>query len=117
MNFSLVYILNRFFFRLGDFFHHWYVDGARYLFHYFFVSLEKIDRRLAFRVTLAHIFEPLYKDYTIIGHIVGFIFRFVRVLIGLVFYAGFAAIFLAVYLFWLILPFAIFAYAAKPFLK
>ncbi len=29
MSFAPLYLLNRFFFRVSDFFHHWYGDGSR----------------------------------------------------------------------------------------
>ena len=114
MNFSLVYILSRFFFRIKDFFHHWYVDGSKYFFHGFISFLENLDRTLAFRMTLRHFFEPLNKDYTIMGRILGPIFRFGRAAVGLVVYACAGAVFLCVYLLWLIVPVALLALAIKP---
>jgi hypothetical protein len=114
MNFSVVYILSRFLFRIKDFFHHWYVDGSRYFFHGFISFLENLDRTLAFRMTLRHLFEPLYKDYTVMGRILGPIFRFGRVLVGLVVYVFAGAVFLSIYLFWLILPAVALALAIKP---
>ena len=30
MDFSLIYLVHRFFYRFFDFFHHWYVDGSRW---------------------------------------------------------------------------------------
>lgn len=112
--FSLTYIINRFFFRIGGFFHHWYVDGSRSLFHNFVLILEKMDETLAFRVTLKHIFEPLYGDYTVIGRTVGFIFRSLRLFIGLIAYCVFGGVFLIFYFLWIILPLAILALAIKP---
>lgn len=114
MNFSLVYIFSHLFFRVKDFFHHWYVDASRYFFHGFISFLENLDRTLAFRMTLRHIFEPLYKDYTIMGRILGPIFRFGRVIIGLVVYAVVGAAFLIFYLAWLLLPVAALTFAVKP---
>lgn len=114
MNFSLVYIFGRLFFRIRDFFHHWYVDATRYFFHGFISFLENLDRTLAFRMTLRHIFEPLYKDYSIIGRIIGPIFRFGRVFVGLVVYVVVGAVFLIFYLSWLLLPVAALTFAVKP---
>ncbi|MDO8504767.1 MAG: hypothetical protein Q7S36_02845 [Candidatus Liptonbacteria bacterium] len=117
MNFAPAYILKRFFFRISDFFHHWYVDATRFIFHYFISTLERMDQSLAFRMTLKHFFEPLYKDYTVIGRIVGLVFRSIRLGLGLVSYAVFGAIFLGFYLAWLLAPVAILAFAAKPMLQ
>ena len=112
MDFALVYILHRFLYRLWDFFHHWYVHGSRNIFHYFINFLENIDRTFALRVTLRYFFQPLYKDYTIVGRILGIIFRSGRVLIAFAFYLVIAAIFAIVYFAWLILPPALLIYAA-----
>jgi len=104
VNFALVYLVQRFFYRLFDFFHHWYVDGSRSSFHYFLSVLEVVDRTLAVRITLRHFFEPLYRDYTIIGRILGVIFRSGRLLVGGVIYGLLTIIFLAIYLAWLLIP-------------
>lgn len=113
MNFALFYLIHRFFYRLGDFFHHWYVDGSRQFIHRFVSFLERLDRTLAIRITFRYLFQPLYKDYTAIGRILGFIFRSVRILIGAAVYAFFAALFLAIYAAWLLLPPLLIAYAAS----
>lgn len=117
MNLSVVYIVNRLLFRIGDFFHHWYADGSRTFFHFFTSTLESMDQRLVFRVTLKHIFEPLYKDYTIIGRIIGFIFRSIRLFFGFIAYVIFGAFFIVIYLVWLVLPIAILAMASKQYIK
>ena len=114
MNFALVYIASRLFYRLFDFFHHWYVPGSKRLAHFFISFLERLDRTLAIKITLKHFFDPLYKDYTVIGRIMGIIFRSLRVFAGAIVYSVFGVIFLALYLGWtVILPALIFmtAYA------
>lgn len=114
MNFGLTYILARLFFRIGDFFHHWYVDASRYIFHYFISFLENVDQGLAFRVTLRHLGEPLYGDYSFIGRIIGFIFRSIRLFFGLIIYILLGIIFLLFYLAWILLPATLLALAIKP---
>ena len=104
MNFALIYLVGRFFWRLGNFFHNWYVHGSRRLAHYFISALEAMDRNLAVKVTLQHFFEPLYKDYTVIGRILGFFFRLGRVLVGTVIYSILSLVALSIYLGWLALP-------------
>lgn len=115
MSFSLIYLINRAVYRVLDFFHHWYVDGSRHLVHSFISFLEKLDRTLAIRVTFKYLFQPLYKDYTIIGRILGLIFRSSRILIALVVYAFFFLLFLAIYACWLLIPPAIIFYAVAKF--
>jgi len=104
MDFSVVYLVDRFFYRIFDFFHHWYVDGSRFFGRKFIGILTGLDKTFAVRVTLKHFFEPLYKDYTIIGRIMGAIFRTFRVFIGSVVYLVVAIIAIAVYLVWLAIP-------------
>jgi len=113
MGFAPAYLVQRFFFRLGDFFHHWYVDGSRVIGHRFVTALEAADRSLAIRVTLRYFFMPLYRDYTVIGRILGVIFRTGRILIGLVVYAIIVSLFLLFYLAWLAVPAVIIFYALK----
>lgn len=104
MNFALVYLAHRPFYRLVDFFHHWYVDGPRYFAHGFISFLERLDQTLAIRITFRYLFQPLYKDYTIIGRILGFIFRSIRIAIGLAVYLFFSIVFIVFYLAWVSVP-------------
>ena len=82
MDFSIVYLAHRLLYRFLDFFHHWYVDGSRAFGRRFMTTLTTADRSLAVAITLRHFWEPLYKDYSIIGRILGIVFRSVRVVIG-----------------------------------
>jgi len=104
MNF-VFYLVERFFYRATDFLHHWYVHGLRNLTHAFLNFFENIDRTLALRITAKYFFQPLYKDYSFLGRILGIVFRTFRISIGLVIYVFFGVIFILVYLTWiLILP-------------
>jgi len=113
MDFSFVYLVQRFFYRFFDFFHHWYIDGSRRFAHIFISTLESADRTFAVKITMRHFFEPLYKDYTVIGRILGIIFRTGRIAIGAVAYFVIAGIFAAIYLVWLAIPAVILFYAAR----
>jgi hypothetical protein len=104
MDFAPIYLLQRFFYRIGDFFHHWYIDGSRVFGDRFMLTLTAADQSFAVAITLRHFFEPLYKDYSIIGRILGIIFRTGRVLIGAVVYLFIAAVFAVVYVVWLLIP-------------
>ncbi|MEK7546986.1 MAG: hypothetical protein AAB536_02295 [Patescibacteria group bacterium] len=110
MNFALVYLIQRFFYRIFDFFHHWYADASKVFFHRFVSFLESLDRTIALRVTLRYFFQPLYKDYTVIGRILGVVFRSGRIIIGLGVYAFTAIIFLIIYALWLAAPIVLIFY-------
>ncbi len=104
MNFSLTYLAGRFFYRIFDFFHHWYVDASRLFFHKLVSFLEGLDQAIALRVTLKYFFQPLFKDYTVIGRILGVVFRTGRAAIGAFVYFVIIAIFVSAYMLWLIAP-------------
>ena len=105
--FAIGYLVYRFFYRIFVFFRDWYGDGSRAVTRAFMAVLEYLDRSFAVKITLEHFFEPLYKDYSIIGRVLGVIFRSVRVMLGIVLYAVIAVLFLAVYLVWAAIPPAI----------
>ena len=108
-DFALGYLLHRFFYRIFDFFRHWYVGGSRIIAHAFISTLENIDRSLAVKITLQHFFEPLYKDYSVIGRLLGIIFRSFRVVFGILIYVAIAACFAVAYVAWILaLPTLIF---------
>lgn len=67
-------------------------------------TLTAADQSFAVAITLRHFFEPLYKDYSAIGRILGIFFRTVRVVIGGICYLVLALAFAAVYLVWLAIP-------------
>lgn len=113
MNFSLTYLIGRFIYRILDFFHHWYTDASRVFFHKFISFLEYLDQTLALRTTLRYFFQPLYKDYTFIGRILGIIFRTCRALTGVVVYAFVLVIFLAAYVLWLAAPIILILYVIR----
>lgn len=104
MKFSLAYLVYRFFYRIGDFFRHWYLNSSYRFAHFFVALLERFDKTIAIKITLRHFFEPLYGDYTIVGRILGIFFRSGRVLVGILVYALLTAICFAFYLIWLLTP-------------
>lgn len=111
--FALGYLIHRFFYRILDFFHHWYVDGSRTIAHHFISTLEEIDKSFALVITLRYFFQPLYKDYSVIGRILGVIFRTGRIVIGVLVYVVVTAFFLVFYLAWIALPAAVLFYIFK----
>jgi hypothetical protein len=107
--FAPIYIIQNFFRRIFDFLIHWYRDGLRKILRVFIGTLEKLDESLAIRVTVVHFFEPLYKDYSLIGRILGIIFRSARIVVGAIVYFFVGLFFLLVATLWAIfLPFIIF---------
>ncbi len=103
MNFAVPYIIGRFFYRMGEFLRHWYVKSARMYTDYVFGLLRRMDRTLAWRITLKYLFRPLYGDYSFIGRVLGFIFRLFRLIVGGVIYLFVFAVAIFAYLVWIFL--------------
>lgn len=105
----VTYLINRFFYRLIEFLRHWYFNSFKIYSHFIISLLEKFDRKLAFKVTVKHLFHPLYQDQTLIGYTLGFFFRTARLIIGGVFYILIIAVAIFIYLAWLmVLPYIIY---------
>ena len=113
MDFSVIYLARRFLYRFVDFFHHWYVDGSRAIGRHFMTTITAADQSFAVAITLRHFFEPLYKDYSPVGRIMGVVFRTFRVIIGGAAYLVISLIYALVYLAWLSIPSIIIFYVAK----
>ena len=114
MDFSIVYLARRFIYRFLDFFHHWYVDGSYVIGRHFMATLTAADQSFAVAITMRHFFEPLYKDYSIIGRILGIVFRIgARRDWWCVLSDTRGRVFALVYLVWLAIPAIIIFYAAK----
>ncbi|OGY61481.1 MAG: hypothetical protein A3F99_02040 [Candidatus Colwellbacteria bacterium RIFCSPLOWO2_12_FULL_43_11] len=108
-----IYLTIKFFNRLQEFLKHWYVGGFRIGSHLTISVLERLDRRLAFRVTLKYFFQPLFQDRSVIGYIFGFLFRSGRLIIALALYLLVVIFALSLYAIWAAtLPFLVYQTAA-----
>jgi hypothetical protein len=105
--FSLFYLIRQFFFRIFRFLKHWYIDSFIFIWRKFLSVLERLDRVFAVKITMRHWLEPLYQDKTILGYILGFIFRTLRIFLGGFFYIFISLIALGVYLAWILIPFCL----------
>lgn len=116
MNFALVYLGRRLIYRIFEFLRHWYIKSIRMYSNFVLNKLEGLDRHFAFVITAKHIFHPLYKDYSIIGYVLGFLFRLLRLIIGAIVYAAIFIIAIFLYLIWLAAPIYILYQVVAPFL-
>lgn len=101
---ALVYVVERFFYRLIEFLRHWYVKSGRLYSNFVLNQLERLDYYLAWKITAQHLFKPLYKDYSVIGYTMGIFLRLVRLAVASAVYAVVFCFALAVYLLWLLIP-------------
>jgi len=107
MDFAPIYLLQRFMYRIWDFFHHWYIDGSRVMGNWFMATLAATDQAFAIKITLRYFFQPLYKDFSVIGRIMGVVFRTGRIIVGGIAYLLIAAAFGIAYVVWLAIPVAL----------
>ena len=101
---SVIYILNRFFFWVYYFGYHWYIRGFRKFFNWVVSRLEKRDYKLALRINLQNIFQPLYQDYSFLGYVLGFFLRSIRITIASFFYLVFLLFCGFIFLIWMAIP-------------
>ncbi|MFH1347035.1 MAG: hypothetical protein ABIH10_02185 [Spirochaetota bacterium] len=101
---ALIYIINRFFYRFVEFWRHWYVGSFKIASHIFLSLLEKLDKRVALKITFKNFFQPLYQDRSFIGYFLGIIFRSFRLFFGGIFYLFLGFLAIIIYLFWLAIP-------------
>ncbi len=101
---ALLYLSEHFFYHIIEFLRHWYVKSAKLYANFVLNRLEALDYYLAWRITAKNLFEPLYKDYSVIGRMLGFVFRSIRLIVGSVVYACLFAVAIALYLVWVAIP-------------
>lgn len=104
MNFFWVYLIQRFFLRAIEFFRHWYIKSFFITAHKAVDVFRSMDQFWALRITLRYFFQPLYGDYSIVGRVLGFIFRSGRVVVAVLLYAAVFSVFLTGYFIWLMIP-------------
>jgi len=100
----ILYLANRLFYRFVEFLRHWYVNAFFIISRHVINFLERLDRTFAFKITLRHFFQPLYQDYTLLGYILGFFFRFWRIVIAATLYGLIILIGFFVYILWAAIP-------------
>jgi hypothetical protein len=110
----IVYLLNHLMRRIKEFFRHWYINSFFAYGQFVFSFLERLDRFFAFKITWRHLFQPLYQDRTILGFILGFIFRLQRLLVAGLVYLVFIAVAAGFYLAWLASPIFLIYKIATP---
>ncbi len=67
-------------------------------------QLEELDYTLAWRITLKNFLKPLYGDYSVLGYILGFGFRSIRLLTASLIYLVIFVVAFGIYAIWLAIP-------------
>jgi len=107
------YLVQRALFRVVEFFRHWYIGGTQAFLRRFSDAAQGIEAVVAVRVTLRFFFQPLFRDYTVVGHILGPVFRLGRLVIGAAAYLVLFILFFAAYVVWIAFPAFLIVYALR----
>lgn len=107
MDFAPIYLIVRLARGIGVFFVHWYQNGTAYFVHAWRAIVLGLEQSLALKETIAHITQPLYSDYSMVGRIVGPVFRLIRAAIAIVLYIAISVGVGLLYLVWIAIPAAI----------
>lgn len=99
-----VFLLKTLYFRIVYFFRNWYLGGF-----YWFKGkgqrlIRNLENNLSIKINLRYMFQPLYQEYNIYGYVLGFIFRFIRVVLGSVLYLLIILFFGILYIIWALIP-------------
>jgi hypothetical protein len=101
---AATYLIKTFVFRIGMFLRHWYIDGFFALYGVWLRFLRFYERRVAIRINVRFLFQPLYQEYNIIGYVLGFLYRFIKVVIGGFLYMVTGIVCFIMYVVWAAIP-------------
>lgn len=101
---AFTYLAYRFIYRIGEFLRHWYIKSMKIYASFVIDKLGDLDYYFAWKITLKNLFQPLYKDYSVIGYVLGFIFRVLRFLTASFVYIIVFVTALLIYIIWLLIP-------------
>jgi len=105
----LSFAFSQFFYRLFLFLKRWYLEASLDYWAGFFERMRSFDRTLAVWINIRLWLQPLYGDYSIVGRILGPVFRTLRIVCGAFLYALFWAGAFLLWLAWLgAIPFILF---------
>lgn len=104
MDIFLIYLFDRFIYRISHFMRHWYVDSFMHYSRFVIARLEDMDQTIALKVTWRNLFQPMYQERNIIGYTLGFIFRSIRLVIGGMLYGVVIVAAAAAFLLWAGIP-------------
>ncbi|MFA7201407.1 MAG: hypothetical protein WC099_00140 [Candidatus Paceibacterota bacterium] len=100
----VIYLSKTFVFRVGVFFRHWYVDGFFAFYGVWMRFLRMCERKLAIRINVRFLFQPLYQERNIVGYVLGFLYRFIKILFGGILYVGTGIVTFGIYIVWALFP-------------
>jgi hypothetical protein len=104
MNSFAWYIVDRFFFRIFEFLRNWYLRSGRKYGNFVINVFEQMDRVFGWKVNILHMFSPLYRDYSVLGYILGFVLRLARLVVTSLLYAVVFLVAVFGFITWMLIP-------------
>jgi hypothetical protein len=89
---------------ISGFLSFWYVRGSQDFWHREVNMIKGVGRDIGVLINLKLIFQPIYGDYSLIGKLIGPIFRLCRVFFGILLAIFLSFLIIACYALWLLLP-------------
>jgi len=89
---------------IADFLLFWYVQGSKDFWRREIKMVKGVERDIGILINLKLIFQPIYSDYSLIGKLIGPIFRLGRVFLGCLFVVFLSGLIIVCYALWLLLP-------------
>ncbi|HPW34588.1 MAG TPA: hypothetical protein PK367_02405 [Candidatus Paceibacterota bacterium] len=99
-----LHIIKNLFFHIFLFFKHWYWNSGQLIYGWTLQTIRNMERRLALRINMRFMFQPLYQEYNIYGYILGFMFRAFRIITGGISYILIIIFASITYLVWVLIP-------------
>ncbi|GIW67254.1 MAG: hypothetical protein KatS3mg096_122 [Candidatus Parcubacteria bacterium] len=95
---------------LIEFLDFWFHHFPQRTIRHFFDQVYLIDKNLKVKANLRNLTKPLYGDHTIIGYLIAFPYRVLRIFFGLVIYFFIFLLYLFFVIFWVFLPIFLLGY-------
>lgn len=92
------------------FFYWWFVFTPGWLFEFSRRILVLTNNEMSIFLNLRMLFVPLFNDYTLIGRLMGLVYRLIRIVFGLAFLLLLVILLFVINVFWLALPVIIILY-------
>ncbi|MFA6897189.1 MAG: hypothetical protein WCQ96_02810 [Patescibacteria group bacterium] len=89
---------------IAGFLFFWYVQGSKDFWRREINMVKGVERDIGILINLKLILQPIYGDYSLIGKLIGPIFRLGRVLLGCLFVILLSGLIVVCYALWLLLP-------------
>ena len=99
-----IYLIKTCIFRIWMFIWRWYVRGFLAVYGFWLGVIRATERRLAIRINVRFLFQPLYQERNITGYTFGFLYRLFKIILGGLWYGTTACIAILVYGVWAAIP-------------